>query len=274
MDHRLTSSLHVHTGYCDGRGSVGEIVEAALSTGLAEIGITSHAPLPFDTTWTMPLTRIDDYVREVREAERCYEDRIPVRLGLEIDFIPDADVAQFQDREIHGRVFDYFVGSIHFLGAGYPPQSYEGDPNRFRAILSQDYGGDIKAMVEDYYGRVTQMVGGHAISVVGHLDRIKRWNDGSVFFDEDETWYRNAVEATLEAIAMAGTIVELNTSGWRKGHDEPYPAIWILERCREHGIPVLVTADAHDPTQLTCGFDLAVQCLDELGIAPTRSLQF
>ena len=272
MSARRVSSLHAHTFYCDGTTGVDEMVEAAIDEGLAEIGFTSHAPLPFDIAWAMSLERLDAYMADVEAARERYADRIRVRLGLEIDYVPDERVLDFQRRELFPRGFEYFVASVHFLGAGYPPTSYEGDPQRFRAILRDDYAGDIEAMVSDYYRRVRVSLTHPGVAIVGHIDRIKRWNEGGVFFRDDASWYRDAVEETLRSVAGAGKIVELNTSGWRKGSSEPYPAPWILERCREHGIPILITADAHAPDQIAWGFDRAEACLGELGIEPVPAI--
>lgn len=268
-----TSSFHTHSRYCDGRGSIDDVVEAALAAGLTEIGISSHAPLPFPTPWAMPVERLPEYVREGREAQRRYDGRIAVRLGLEMDYIPDARVTEFQEREIIPLGFDYYIGSVHFLGSGYPPRSYESDPERFLTILREEYEGDIRAMVEEYYRRIREMLRRPLLAFVGHLDRIKRWNKDQSFFRDDEAWYVAAVGQTLQAIAESGIPVEFNTSGWRKGSAEPYPAAWILARCRDLGIPIIVTADAHAPDQVTWGYDRAISCLDDLTITPQQSIE-
>ncbi|GAC1518605.1 MAG: histidinol-phosphatase [Chloroflexota bacterium] len=268
----MVTSLHTHSHYCDGRGQIRQVVEAAIDAGLAEIGLSSHAPLPFETGWAMPLERLPAYLEETREVQREYGDRITIWRGLEMDFIPDPHVVAFQEREIAPLDLDYLIGSVHFLGSGYPPQSYEGDPERFRAIMRDHYGNDIRAMVEDYYRRVQLVLENPRVAIVGHLDRVKRWNEDRVFFRDDEPWYRDAVEQMLQAIARTGTMVELNSSGWRKGSAEPYPAPWMLERCRAHAIPMIVTSDAHAPDEVTWGFERANECLREAGITPASSL--
>ena len=268
MRQELTSSYHTHNHYCDGEGRIEEVVEAAIATNLTQIGISSHAPLPFETDWNMPLGRLADYIREVREVERRYRGQITVLLGAELDFIPDPRVSDFQRQEIFPLDFDYFVGSVHFLGKGYPPRSFDGTEEVFRAILRDDYGDDIAEMVADYYNRVRQMLSLSKVRIVGHLDLIKRWNADRSYFQGDEPWYVAAVEETLRAIAASGHMVELNTAGWRKGLGDPYPAPWILRRCREHAIPVTVNSDAHTPADVTWGFDRAQICLAELGITP------
>jgi len=272
MSSHLTSSLHTHNSYCDGVGSILEVVEAAAAADLEEIGISSHAPLPFDTSWVMSRAQLSEYVRDVHEARERHGDRITVSFGLEVDFVPDRRVIELQNREVFSLDVDYLIGSVHFLGTGYPPRSYEESPEEFRAILRDEYANDIEAMVGDYYHRVREMLRLPAVSIVGHLDRIKRWNGDNAFFRDDEAWYRQAIDQTLRAIASAGKILELNTSGWRNGLSEPYPAPWILSRCGEYGVPVLVTADAHAPDQVAWGFERAEMCLADLGLTPRLSV--
>jgi histidinol-phosphatase (PHP family) len=264
----LRSSYHTHSAYCDGEGRIEEVVEAAIAANLDQIGISSHAPLPFATEWTMPPARLGDYAQEVRDLQQRDHDHITVLLGAEIDFIPDERVVRFQNQAIIPLGFDYFVGSVHFLGDGYPPRSFDGTEDEFRRILEDDYSGDIQAMAVDYYARVRRMLGMPTVKIVGHLDLVKRWNAERSYFQGDEPWYVRAVEETLDAIMASGHIVELNTAGWRKGLGEPYPASWILARCRDRGIPITVNSDAHAPDQVTWGFDRAQDCLAALGISP------
>jgi histidinol-phosphatase (PHP family) len=270
MADTVTWSYHTHNQYCDGEATIEEMVQAAIEAGLTQIGISSHAPLPFETAWNMPPSRLSQYIQEVREIRRRYRNRIDVLLGLEVDFIPDPHVAQFQQQEIFTLDVDFFVGSVHFLGSGYPPRSFDGGQARFDAILHADYGGDIEAMVTDYYSRLRQMLRMPHVKIVGHMDRIKRWNADNAYWREDEPWYPDAVDEALRAIAASGQLVELNTGGWRKGHVDTYPSPWILSRCRDYSIPVTVSSDAHTPGEVTWGFDRAEQCLTELGITPVR----
>ncbi len=262
------TSYHTHNHYCDGIGEIAEMIEAAIAAGLSEIGISSHAPLPFATGWTMPPERLEEYAAEVREMQRRYGDRIKVYFGAEIDYIPNSEVTAFQERAIFPLNFDYFVGSVHFLGQPQVPRSFDDTESGFHAILTEEYAGDISAMVTDYYQRMSRVPEIPGVRIIGHLDRIKRWNAERRDFTGDEPWYRAAIEETLRALAGSGTIVELNTSGWRKGPDEPYPAPWILARCRDFGIPITINSDAHSPAEVDSGFDRARALLADLGITP------
>jgi histidinol-phosphatase (PHP family) len=266
----LTGSFHTHSSYCDGTGTILEVVEAAIDAGLCDVGISSHAPLPFATDWNMPLDSLTTYVRQVRDLRHQYEDRISVWLGAEIDYIPGDEVRGFQRKEILPAGFDYFVGSVHFLGSGHPPRSFDGTREVFEQILDEDYEGDVRLMVQDYYSRVRRLLDLPLVKIVGHLDVIKRWNGDRLFFTEKEPWYVESVESALLAIAGSGIVVELNTAGWRKGLVDPYPSPWILERCRDLNIPLTVNADTHTPHDVAWGYDRAEKLLESLNIQPVR----
>ena len=270
MAEAIRASYHTHSHYCDGQGQIAEVIEAAIDAGLSEVGISSHAPLPFATDWTMPPESLAHYVDEVHQLQEGYGDRINVLLGAEIDFIPGAEFVTYQERAIFPLGFDYFVGSVHFLGRQNPPRSFDGTEQEFREILNEEYEGDIAAMVIDYYHRMSQVPSIPGVKIVGHLDLIKRWNAAHTYFTGEEPWYVAAVEEVLYAISASSRIVELNTAGWRKGLGEPYPSRSILARCRDLGIPVTVNSDAHTPDDVVAGFDQARALLAEIGIVPVR----
>src|SRR6185437_15317449 len=153
--------------------------------------------------WTMPPARLERYVAEVRELKQRYRGQIDVLLGAEIDFIPDSGVAEYQAQAIQPLGFDYFVGSVHFLGRQNPPRSFDGTEQEFREILRDEYDDEIEAMAVDYYRRMRQVPGIPGVKIIGHLDLIKRWNAAHTYFRGDEPWYRAAVDETLQAMAAS-----------------------------------------------------------------------
>lgn len=267
-------SFHTHSRFCDGEGELGEVAEAAIGLGLTDLGLSSHAPLPFETDWAMPVSRLDEYVSDVAATRRRWGRDLNLWLGAEIDYIPREDVLTFQEQVTHSAPFEYFVGSVHFLGNGAKLSAFDGAEDEFNRILQQSYHGEIQNMVEEYYRRISRAGSIPKVAIIGHFDVIKRWNGSKRYFRGDEPWYVAAVEGALAAIAAAGPAIELNTAGWRKGLGEPYPAPWILERCRDLRIPVTVSADAHRPGDLTWGYERAKALLDRRGIVAHQPSTF
>jgi len=248
----VASNYHMHSKYDDGQGELADYVRAALDLGMTSIGFSGHAPVPFATSWNIALDRLGAYRAEAEAARASHQHEIAVAVGLEVDVIPGLE-GHFQ-QHIVPLGFDYFIGSVHFVGndphTGIPWEIDEG-PDEVRRGLEDWYGNDIRRLVEDFYAlerRVPRYL--PALAIVGHMDRIKRFNYGDQFFSETAPWYRDAVDATLETYAQEDIIVELNTAGWRTPTGAAYPSDWITRRCHERGIRMTLNTDAHTTAHL------------------------
>jgi histidinol-phosphatase (PHP family) len=260
------ANYHTHNRWCDGVGEIAEVVEAALAAGLTQIGISSHAPVPFPATYAMPLGDLPAYRAEVLRVREQYAGRIDVLLGLELDALPELRAFNRDALLAHG--FDYAVGSVHFQRADDEGQPWPLDASdeRFAGLLDRHYGGDIRALVEEHYRAVAALADYPGVAIIGHLDRgAKLWNAGDRYFSEDAPWYRGAVEAALIALAATDRIVELSTGGWRRGLPDPFPSPWIVRRCRALGLRLTLNSDAHAPGQLTYDYPRALALLREAG---------
>lgn len=274
-------SYHNHVHYCDGSGTVAEYAEAAVASGLDSLGFSCHAPVPFPSEWNMPLESLPTYCAEVREAKGVYQGRLQISLGVELDYLSPALVPHgeaFQQEHVFAQPLDYVVASVHFVGRDScgVPWAIDWTDESFARQLEEIYRGDVRKLVEDYYRHIVAMAKvaprwGLPV-IVGHLDKIKMWNIGNRYFPEDAPWYRACVETALQAIRTAGLVVEINTAGLRTAHGEPYPAPWILLRCRDLGIPVTVSSDAHKPDDVVAQFDVAREILRDMGYTEVMAL--
>jgi histidinol-phosphatase (PHP family) len=264
---RIRTSYHTHNRFCDGRGEIAEYVEAAAAAGLDALGISSHSPLTFPDEAAMRAELLPAYCAEVARLREANRDRLRVHLSLEFDYIPERDAELWALVEPYP--FEYLIGSVHFIGEAEDGMPWAFDLSRrgFEAGLRRHFGGDIRRLVGAYYERIRGLtVWGRAV-IVGHLDRIKKWNTDGRYFKEEETWYRREVEATLAACARAGLIVELNTIGWGNAVRDAYPSPWILRRAIELGIAIVVTTDAHAPRRVIGFHTEALARLQEVGCA-------
>jgi histidinol-phosphatase (PHP family) len=261
----LRTSYHTHNRYCDGKGEIADYAAAAAAAGLEALGVTSHSPLPFPDPYTMRPEDLPAYLEDVRRVRAAYAGRLRVHLGLEFDYLPEYAEAMWAMLDAHP--FDYLIGSVHFVGADPRgvPAAYELSRRGFERGLGELFGGDIRHMIAEYYRRVRALVAWRRTAILGHLDRIKMWNSDNRYFDEQAPWYRDEVEATLLACAGAGTIVEINTAGWRQAVHAPYPSPWIVRRCLDLAIPLIVTTDAHQPERVTEFHEQAEALLREAG---------
>ena len=247
----MTTSYHTHNRFCDGRGEIAEYVDAAVAAGLEALGVSSHGPVVFPSRYAMRAQDLPSYCAEVERLRQANRDRLRVHLSLEFEYLPEYADALWAIIALYR--FDYLIGSVHFIGhdTARAPWAYDLTRQGFELGLRDLFGGDVRHLVAAYYDRVRSLAAWGRVTIMGHLDRIKMWNRDGEFFNENDAWYRNEVEATLQVCATAGVIVELNTSGWRRAAQSPDPSPWVLRRCLELGIPLVVTTDAHLPARVT-----------------------
>ena len=105
--------------------------------------------------------------------------------------------------------------------------------------------------------------------IVGHFDKIKMHNRDRYFLEEDK-WYRDLLMETLTLIKEKSMIVEINTRGiYKKRSTDFYPSTWVLPIMREMNIPVVISSDAHHPSELTLCFKEAEDALKAAGYKET-----
>lgn len=266
------TNFHGHSDYCDGRGTLTEYIETALTQDVLALGFSSHAPLPFETDWAMTC-KVEDYCAAILRLKQLYQDRIPLFTGLEIDYFSEQLAPQplFQHPAL-----DYTIGSIHYLGIDTKtqlPWTLDFTPDSFQEGLDRIFHGQIKSLVTAYFQAVREMVNNCRPDIIGHLDLVKKFNRNSRFFTEEEDWYREAVYETLDTISKQGGIIEINTGGMSRGWlDSQYPATWILTRCRDLNIPLMLNSDCHQPNHLTYAFSETAKLLLSMGITHLMSL--
>ncbi|GMW00469.1 MAG: hypothetical protein AMXMBFR84_16060 [Candidatus Hydrogenedentota bacterium] len=266
-----------HSGsYCDhATGSLEEVLQSALEKGFSVYGTSEHVPRlgerylyenERNLGWTLDKI-IDDfsrYAEDSRALVRQFEDRLHVLRGYEIEVVPEdryATVMRDYRRE-HG--FDYMVGSVHFMA----DISIDGPRDQFEDALKH-FGG-LENLAVRYYECVAQMIQTLEPEVVGHLDLIRK--NGHFYGPVDTPAIREAALRTLETVRQSGAILDLNTAGWRKGLDSPYPAPWIVTEANAMGIPFCFGDDSHGPNDVGAGVDDARVYLLNLGVTDITGL--
>ncbi len=262
------TNLHTHSWFSDGSSPPEEYVAVALEQGLPGLGFSDHAPLPFPTDWSMPLSRMASYALHLEDLQEQHIGAPAIFKGLEIDFIPGVASPRHPRWDVFG--LDYRIGSVHYAGEFDDGSLWtiDGDDEEFERGVDDIFDGSIPDAVCSYYALVREMVRGHCPDIIAHLDVIKKNNTDEIYFRETDNWYRKEIEATLEVIARAEAIVEVNLGGLiRKRSTALYPSRWILERMHTRGIPVTISSDAHQPQQIVQQFDEAAKVLLEIGFS-------
>lgn len=264
----IKGNYHTHTTWCDGKDVPESFIQEALKTGLEYLGFSAHAMFPFDSDWHMKVENYRDYFTAILELKNKYSDKIQILTGLEADFIPPATKPDYKIYK--GLPLDYIIGSVHYISKDAKDDTYwftvDGPLDEFTNGLEHVFGGNGKALVQNYFARERDMALTTDCDIIGHPDLIRWRNVELHYFDETADWYRDELEATAEAFAKSGKVVEINTGGMaRCNMKSPYPGPDFLKILCAKGVPVMVNTDAHKSGLLTYGMDEAVRFAKEAG---------
>jgi histidinol-phosphatase (PHP family) len=223
---------------------------AAWEKGLAAIGFSAHGPIErktgFKSGWHLPDGRLEEYLAAVRDARKRWEGKLPVYLGLEVDYI--RGLVGPADKDIQELGLDYIIASVHYIlpPGKAAPFTVDGPMEEMERGVREGFGGDGEAMMARYWDAVQEMTAAGGFDILGHVDLVKKNNAGRRWFNPESETYRQRTGETAAAAARAGVAVEVNTGGInRKKVAETYPSLSILRLFREHQVPALITADAH-----------------------------
>lgn len=251
---------------------VRETIAAAINANLSTICLTDHYPLPpgyedptEEKDCAMLLADYGAYQQEVDAAIDEFGELINIRRGAEIDWLPN--YIEWTSQQIKSWPFDYVIGSVHLLGQVRDDRGERNfilDYKEEEFLRGVDYFGDIEPLVSAYYHEVRAMVRSRLFDGVGHLDLVKKFNEGSLF-SQDSPWYRATVLATLDAIAQSPMSLELNAAGFDKKCKQAYPSPWILKEARQRGIPLTTGSDGHTPQTIGRNLDKAVELAKACG---------
>ncbi len=270
----IYTNFHTHSKYCDGSGDPEEYVLRALELGFTALGFSSHAPLPFENDWTLEKQDLTGYLEDIDKLKNIYKDKIEIYKGLEIDYI--RDLMSPADRKYSSLNLDFSIGSVHvqkdertgeFPGIDYTEHDMD-------QLLENTFSNDITLLIKSYYKDMREMIIQGGFTFLGHLDVVKKTNNGSKYFSENARWYREEVKNTLAAVKEKGVIMEVNTGNSRwENETSIFPSPWILRQARQMDIPVILSSDAHRPDRIDAHFPEALQVLKNAGYRETVYLK-
>jgi histidinol-phosphatase (PHP family) len=265
-------NLHTHCSYCDGKGKPIDFIKEAINQEFSALGFSSHAPLPFDNSFSIKEEEIPNYVNEILYLREQYKKILPIFCGLECDFIPNMSQSFHYFKQKYN--LDYIIGGVHLINYNKQLWFIDGkDPQTYDDGLFSLFGGDIKKAVKHYFHQLCEMIETETFDILAHFDKIKMHNKNR-YFTEDEKWYINFIEETIRLIKEKLLIVEINTRGiYKKRCDTFYPSPWIIKKLQEHSIPVTISTDAHNKNEISLYFHEAMNCLNECGIKNVETLR-
>jgi histidinol-phosphatase (PHP family) len=232
--------------------NVGRYLDAAREAGIEELGVSEHIYRFRQSLelWSHPYWRA--LATDDLDAYREFVRSTPLRLGIELDYVPGAEERSAELVAEHD--FDYVVGSVHFIGGG--------------AVDMDEYG--VWAQQQDpdkvwhaYFDCIARAARSGLFDILAHPDLVKFWGGGQPGPQRDPRVY---YELAVEAIAESGIAVEVSTAGLRKPVGEIYPAPAFAEMCAEAGAAFSLSSDAHTPEQVGYEYEQALALLGSLEV--------
>jgi histidinol-phosphatase (PHP family) len=231
-------------------------LERAAERNVTELGFSEHV-FRFKESlkvWRHPLwleyaiDRLDDYVEFLLEMKSA---GYPIKIGLELDFIPghEPELAAL----VEDRPFDFVIGSVHFIAD--------------RAVDYDAYDAWRRAEPDqvwrEYFCTLGDAASSGLFDVLAHPDLVKVWGD-----QRPAPWgeLRSFYDLAIDQIAAADVAIEVSTAGLRKPVGEIFPAPELLAMCVGVEKPIVLSSDAHDPSQIGYGYESALELLQEAGV--------
>ena len=240
------TDFHVHTTYSDGRSAPEEVVQSAIAMGMTTLGFSDHSHTAFDERYCIPIEKLPAYRAEIAALKEKYACQIEILCGIEQDF--------WSEESADG--FDYVIGSVHYIrcGEAYIPVD-EGNDVLLDAVRKY-FGGDIYALIAEYYRTVAQVVQKTGCQIIGHFDLISKFNEQGDLFDDTDLRYIAAWQSAADELLKTGIPFEINTGAISRGYrTTPYPAAPIREYLAARGARFLLSSDSHRANTLCFEFD-------------------
>lgn len=263
---RYMKNLHSHTQFCDGRAPMAEIAEAAFHAGFTEWGISPHSPICCESSCNMKKEIVPEYMREADRLKSLYYGRMRILTGMEVDYISPEFGPHIEF--FRNLPLDYRIGSVHFVRTRDGRAiDCDGAAGRFLRFLADDFGGNLRYVVDTYFAMQMEMLEHGGFDIIGHLDKIG--DNGSAADPELENhpWYSALVEKVIAKAVQKGVVIEINTKKFpTSSRFFPNEKWWPL--LKRHNARVVISTDAHYPDKVAAGYADAIRLLRQYGIQP------
>lgn len=259
----MIADYHVHTHFSsDCEVLPKEHIEKAISLGMKEICFTDHVDYDYPPENGKQLFVIDPdaYFKELTAIKEEYDQRIKIKIGIELGLNPANNDAN--TKLIESYPFDFVIGSSHIVNGfdPYYPEYWKDRP--------------VKDCIMDYYEAILQNVTYYSnYDVYGHLDYIRRYVPDKNYVYVDDDFY-DITEMILKDIISKGHGIELNTRGLSKGLTSFVPTISLLKRYHDLGGEIVTLgSDSHFSKNIGYAFTTAVDILKNTGFKYVASYE-
>ena len=233
----MTSDLHTHTTFSDGKNTPEEMVLSAIEKGLKTIGISDHSVTAFDSSYCLKAEQISNYIKEIERLKEKYRDKIEVLCGIEQDlYSPKLDYK-----------FDYIIGSVHYIKVQDDYVPVDLSAQILKDAAEKYFDGDVFLLIEEYYRAVGTVAEETGADIIGHFDLVTKFQEKEPLFDEKDERYINAWKFAVDKLIKADIPFEINYGAISRGYrTTPYPSKDIQEYIIKKGGRFVYSSDSHN----------------------------
>ncbi len=245
---KIRSNVHTHTTFCDGKNSVEEMVLAAIERDFVSLGFSIHGWTPYEA---VPVTLEKEalYRAEVRRVREKYRGQIEILLGAERDALYPRDFSEYE----------YLIDSTHFIVKDGEYLCVDRSAACMEDAVRRHFGGDYYAYCRAYFRREAEVCAQSDAAFIGHIDLVRKFNEGNRYFDEEDPRYLAPALEAVECAVAQNLPIEMNSGAIARGYRSvPYPSAALLRRIRDLGGEILINGDSHSAAALETGYELCV----------------
>lgn len=250
-------NCHTHSGFShDGKGSISNMAEYALSGKLRGFAITDHCDCEYYNNKKM-ITDLSDSFEESQKEKDKYKNRVDIISGIEIG---DALYApEFAKSIVNIKQWDVILGSVHAV-------RIVGKDMPFSLIDFTDFTDEeINAYVDQYFCDLLETAQTTDYDILSHLTVVFRYIKYKYNKNISYTFYLDKIEKILKTLIQRDKTLEINISGYKD--DYLMPDTDILKIYKElGGTKFSIGNDSHRPEDISLGFAETLPLLRKLNI--------
>lgn len=259
ISHKLLTDFHLHNYFSsDGKGTVKDFCQKALSKNINNLCFTNHAE-KFSQELQKYRIDIEEFsscytqeLNEIKKAKQKYEE---LNICLGIEFENRWQYLKEMEYIIENFDFDVILGSLHLIDNISISNKNAAD---YLSKHSEDY------VYNKYFEELLSLLTKIEMDVLAHFDIVKRYGS-KVFGKFLPQKYQQKIEEILISMKKKNIILEVNTSGLSQEPRETYPGREIISWALEIGLEVMVGSDAHSPLNIGAGIKDAYALLKDIG---------
>lgn len=253
----ILADCHLHSSFSgDSDAKMEEMIQKAISLGLTHICFTEHQDFDYIKNDEIPEgffeINTDQYLYDLVNLKDKYRKDITVNFGIELGM--QEHLARKNAIYAKNHDFDFIIASSHLCNGKDPyyPDFFE--------------GRDEKEAYHEYFKSILECIKTcRAFDVYGHLDYIFRYGptkNTNFVFDE----YKEDFDKILKMLIDNEKGIEVNTSGYHYGMNNPHPSKDILLEYKKLGGEIItIGSDAHKPEDVARDYDKTEELLKDCG---------